>query len=282
MLLDGKKASEYYYQELKKNVSNLDTVPSLSIIQIGDSPASNIYIRIKKVKLSELGFTVNHIKFPESINTQTLQYHIHKLNADPSVNGIIVQLPVPEHLDKSAILNSIVPKKDVDCLTDTNIGKIFDSKDTLIPATPLGIVKLLSFYSIPVKSKKVCIVGRSALVGKPLSITLLNMHATVTVCHSHTTKLVEITKSSDIVVTAIGKAEFFDESYFTSSQTVIDVGTNKNKGNKLVGDVNYSKVKDLVTNITPVPGGVGPMTVFGLAHNLINITTSVDQPLSSW
>lgn len=271
MVLDGRFAAEALFEKLKEEIKTLNTVPTLTVVQVGDNPASNVYIKHKKKKLEELGLGFNHVKLREDIEESELIDTINILNNDNNVHGVILQLPIPEHLEPRKFLDIISPQKDVDCLTATNLGRFFVGESKILPATPLGVIRLLSFYKIDVKGKNVCVVGRSNLVGKPLAVALTNLDATVILCHSKTENLKELTQVADIVVTAAGKAKFFDSTYFNSRQTVIDVGISKDETGNLSGDVDFEDVSKIVENITPVPGGVGPMTIYSLIENLITL-----------
>jgi methylenetetrahydrofolate dehydrogenase (NADP+)/methenyltetrahydrofolate cyclohydrolase len=227
---------------------------------VGNNPASNTYIKLKRRKLESLGFNSKLVKCDDSITEQELLQSISDLNNDPQVNGIILQLPLPANLSEKTFLESINPDKDVDCLNSLNLG------------TPLGVISLLKYYNIDIASKNICIVGRSNLVGKPLAVALTALDATVTLCHSKTDNLQKITSKADVVILAVGKPQYFSKEYFNSKQVVIDVGTSKNINDKLVGDADFDGLVDYVEAITPVPGGVGPMTIYGLVHNLVALT----------
>lgn len=273
MILDGIKAYNVLKNKLHGKIKYYNIKPNIKAIYIGNNPASEKYLKNKKKKLDELNinFEVIHLLKPKIDEIFSL---IDKLNKDKEINGIIVQLPLPNYLKNQTqqILDLIDPIKDVDCLNTINQGKLFTSKSLIIPATPLGIISLLQFYKIKVSQKNITIVGRSNLVGKPLAIALLNRNATVTICHSKTKNLKEITQKANIVILATGNPLFFTKDYFNQKQTIVDVGINIIQNGELVGDVDFNSVKDIVKNITPVPGGVGPMTIYGLAKNLIKLT----------
>lgn len=274
MILSGAKAYNFLKIDLLDKIQRLKVKPTLKAIYLGHNSASEKYLNNKSKKLKKLNvnFDVIHISSPRKRNLESL---ISKLNNDKLINGIIIQLPFPDELRKyqDDILNLINPLKDVDCLTRSNLGKIFDPKTSIIPATPQGIISLLNFYKIKISGKKVTIVGRSNLVGKPLALSMLSKNATVTICHSKTKNLKNLTLMADIVILATGNPKLFGIEYFCSKQTVIDVGINITPDGKIVGDVDFENVKNIVKNITPVPGGVGPMTIYGLAKNLIHLTT---------
>jgi methylenetetrahydrofolate dehydrogenase (NADP+)/methenyltetrahydrofolate cyclohydrolase len=245
--------------------------PSMSVILVGDNPASLTYIKNKRKACEEIGAKFALHQLSDSINQSDFLKEVEKLNNDPSVNGIIIQLPVPAQLKKLNVPNLINPHKDIDGFHGINTQSLYagsvDMK-LLLPCTPKGIVSLLKYYRIEIEGKNVVVIGRSLIVGKPLSMLLSNLNATVTVAHSHTKNLSALTQTADIVISAIGKAKFLDKSYFSPQAVVVDVGMNISDG-KLAGDVDFEDVYPHVSAITPVPGGVGPMTVVSLIENLI-------------
>lgn len=269
MILSGKTASENLYSSLLDKAKSLQNKPKLVAIHVGNNPASATYLKIKKKKLLELGFDFELKKFSEDISEKYLTEEIEKLNQDNTCSGIIVQLPLPKALSEVVALEAISPQKDVDCLTSTNLGKFFQGQSEIFPATAKGVIRLLEYNKIDLVGKKVCVLGRSNLVTKPLAVELINRSATVTVCHSQTKNLIEETRNADIVITGIGRANFLTEEYFSEDQIVIDIGTSVNSEGKLKGDVDFENVSEKVYAITPVPGGVGPMTVYGLIENLV-------------
>lgn len=251
-------------------------VPSMCVVLVGDNPASMSYIRNKKKMCEEIGahFRLEHM--PSEISKEDFLSRVSALNKDPSVHGIIIQLPVSEHLKNLNLPNLVDPQKDIDGFHGLNTQKLYSGSTDLtllLPCTPKGIITLLRHYGIDLKGKNVVVVGRSLIVGKPLSMLLSNFDATVVLAHSQTKNLRDFTKNADIVISAIGKAHFFDRSYFSHEKRtiVIDVGMNTLNG-KLTGDVDQADVKDVVGAMTPVPGGVGPMTVVSLIENLISAT----------
>jgi methylenetetrahydrofolate dehydrogenase (NADP+)/methenyltetrahydrofolate cyclohydrolase len=272
MILDGKVAADHLFQDLAKGLSTLPKIPKLAAIQIGENPASTTYIKLKQRKLEELGCGFEHVKFDGDVDEKEVESKILKLNTDPEITGIILQLPIPIKFNQRKLLELINPLKDVDCLTSHNIGLFFTGESHLIPATPLGILRLLDYYNISVAGKNICIVGRSNIVGKPMSIALTNLNATVTLCHSKTEDLYEKTQSADIVIAAMGCAKSLGPEYFHPAQTLIDVGINRDENGKICGDIDFDNVVDLVENISPVPGGVGKMTIYGLVENLVRLT----------
>lgn len=268
MILDGKKVKEERLIDLKKEIDLLDRKPGIAVIQVGNNEASNIYIKNKEKTALTLGCNFNHIKYEEDVNIDTILNKIDELNKDKEVDGIIVQMPLPDKLNKSVIQNRILPSKDIDGLTDINMGLLSHNKDSLVPCTAKGILELLKYYNIDIKGKHVVVVGRSDLVGKPVSILMLNNNATVSICHSYTDKLETITRLADILIVAVGKPNIITSDMIKDNAVIIDVAINRCE-DKLCGDVNYSDVKDKASYITPVPGGVGQMTLLALYENLL-------------
>jgi len=266
-ILDGKLVSDKIKHKLTKEVNQLDSKPGLAVIQVGNEAASEIYVNNKQKAATEIGLEFRHLHFG-NISEEDLILEIIKLNNDDAIDGIIVQLPLPRYMNEELVLNSIDAGKDVDGLTDINLGKLFSNKDCYIPCTPLGITELLNEYKIDVAGKNVVIVGRSRLVGKPMAMLLLNMDATVTICHSKTIDLAEFTSHADILIVAVGKRGLIGPKMVKNDVIIIDVGINR-IDNKLYGDVLFDDVIDKVKYITPVPGGVGPMTVVSLLKNTI-------------
>jgi len=268
-IIDGKASSIKIKEELKTYVDSLDEKPGLVVIQVGDNPASNTYVKNKKLAAEYIGINFFHYKYEENTSEEELINKIKELNNDNSVDGIIVQLPLPKGFNETKIINYIDPNKDVDGLTELNAGKLVNNEDCLSSCTPTGIMKLLEMYNIEIEGKNAVVVGRSILVGKPIATMLLNKNATVTICHSKTKNLKEITKNADILVVATGHINTITEDMVNENAVVIDVGINRNEENKLCGDVDFNNIKDKVKLITPVPGGVGPMTVAMLNYNVI-------------
>ena len=266
-LLDGKVVKAKLLEDLKEKVDKLDTKLGLTVIQVGDDPASSVYVKQKNKMAESLGFNFNHIKLDENIKEDELLNIIDEMNNDNSVDGILVQMPIPSTLNVKRIQNAILPYKDVDGLTDINIGKLVHNEDSLVACTPMGIIDLLDYYNIDIEGKNVVIVGRSDLVGKPLASLMINRNATVTLCHSKTINLDFYTKNADILVMAIGKPNFIKRDSVKDGAVIIDVGINRMSNGMLCGDVDFDDVKDKVSYITPVPGGVGQMTVAELALN---------------
>lgn len=273
MILDGKKFSSEIRTEIKDEIGNIyektGQKPGLAVIIVGENPASKVYVNSKIKTCTELGMTSRL----HSLNGDAEEYEIleliKKLNEDKEIDGILVQLPLPAKFNEANIIEAISPEKDVDCFTHENIGKLFlNEKNSLKPCTPQGIVELLKKYEVEFLGKKVVIVGRSNIVGKPLALMFINMGATVTVCNSHTQNLGEITKGADILISAVGKSKFITADMVKQGAIVVDVGINRVEG-KLVGDVDYDRVCEKTSLITPVPGGVGPMTIAMLMKNTL-------------
>ena len=266
-LLDGKEVKLKILEDLKQKLLNLNEKLGLVVIQIGNDPASDVYVRQKKKMAEDLGYNFNHINLDENVNEDEILAIIDMLNNDDMVDGILVQMPIPSTLNVKRIQNAILPYKDVDGLTDINIGKLVHNKDSLVACTPMGIIDLLDYYNIDIEGKNVVIIGRSDLVGKPLASLMINRNATVTLCHSKTINLDFYTKNADILVVAIGKPNFIKRDSVKDGAVIIDVGINRMANGMLCGDVDFDDVKDKVSYITPVPGGVGQMTVAELALN---------------
>jgi methylenetetrahydrofolate dehydrogenase (NADP+)/methenyltetrahydrofolate cyclohydrolase len=273
-ILDGKTVSQDIKNQVKTNISGVQTKPGLTVILVGSDSASKTYVENKARACREIGIRSEILRYPVTAKKEELIAKIEALNIDPKTHGILLQLPLPGdlHMHEQSILESITPEKDVDGLHPTNIGKFMNNKylsDTTVflPCTPYGVIRLLQAYSIPITGKHVVIIGRSNLVGKPLGMLFLAENATVTFCHSKTGNLQAQTKTADILVSAIGKPKFINESYIKKDAVVIDVGFNYDN-NILVGDVDFESVKNIASAITPVPGGVGPMTVAILMENV--------------
>ena len=269
-ILDGKAYAQQIRQDLKNTIIHNKLTPSLCIINIGDDPASKVYVNNKVKACAEVGINCIVKHFDADVTELEVLSFIETMNEDNNINGLMVQLPIPKHLNERNIINSIKPEKDVDGLTDINVGKLLHKDPTaLTPCTPLGIISLLKFYNIKLSGKHCVVVGRSNIVGKPLAQLLINEDATVTICHSKTEKLKDITQTADIIIVAIGQPEFLTSDYIKEGAIVVDVGINRVDG-KLVGDVDFEDVKAKCSFITPVPGGVGPMTVAALLCNVIH------------
>lgn len=268
MILDGKTLSDKIKNEIKSKVKNYLIKPTLAVIQIGNDEASNIYINSKRKSCENVGINFIHEKFSSSASEQEVINKIIEFNNDSYVNGILIQLPLPKKFDTYKLLNLINKNKDVDGLTDINMGLLFKDNNNLIPCTPQGIIKLLEEYNIDLLGKHAVVVGKSNLVGKPMAMLLLQKGATVTICHSKTIDLKQYTKQADILICAVGKKDLITKDMVKENVVVIDVGMNRVDG-KLYGDVDFENVKDIASFITPVPGGVGPMTVAMLLFNVL-------------
>ena len=273
VLIDGKLVSETTRENIKNEVAKLkdefNITPGLAVIVVGNDPASAVYVRNKHKACVAVGIESYQIEFPETITEQELIKKIVELNNDPSVSGILVQLPLPTHISEIAVAKAISPEKDVDAFHSENVGKIMIGKYDFLPCTPAGIIRLLDYYNITVEGKSCVVIGRSNIVGKPMALLLLERNGTVTVCHSRTKNLAEITKDADIIVVAIGKPKFLSADMVKPGAVVIDVGINRGDDGKLVGDVDFASVSELASYITPVPGGVGPMTITMLLENTL-------------
>lgn len=267
-IIDGKLISSNIKENLKNDIAKLNIKPKLVVIQVGNDTASNIYVKNKNKAATQIGMDFIHIQFEDTIEENSLIEEINILNNDSTVNGIIIQLPLPKHLNKQRILNTIVDYKDVDGLTDINLGKLFNNETTLTSCTPTGIIELLKAYQIQIEGKHAVIVGRSALVGKPLMHLLLKENATVTICHSKTENLKYFTQQADILVVAVGRKDLITSDMIKDDVVVIDVGMNR-VDDKLYGDVDFKGLSDKASYITPVPGGVGPMTIAILLKNTL-------------
>jgi methylenetetrahydrofolate dehydrogenase (NADP+)/methenyltetrahydrofolate cyclohydrolase len=273
VIISGIEVSSKIKEELIIEIQNLkkrSVYPCLSTILVGDDPASAIYIRNKHKACSEVGIQTNDNKLESSIKEKTLIELIKTLNEDKKVHGILMQLPLPDHVNQFNVINTIEPQKDIDGLTYYNAGLLLNRKPSFIPCTPLGVMELLKYYNIELKGKDAIIINRSILVGKPLALLLLDKNATVTICHSHTKNLKEKIRNSDIVVTAIGNRKLFTltADLVRDNAIVIDIGISRANG-KVIGDADYENVSKKVLGITPVPGGVGPMTIAMLLKNTV-------------
>jgi methylenetetrahydrofolate dehydrogenase (NADP+)/methenyltetrahydrofolate cyclohydrolase len=271
-IIDGKKIAEGVREDLKNRLADvpLDKRPGLAVVLAGDDPASKVYVGQKEKISAELGLNSFVFRLPDTATQNELTSLINKLNDDPKVNGVLVQLPLPQGLDSGAILSAIDPDKDADGFHVVNVGRLWTGKKTVEPCTPKGIMVLLDSTGLELKGKEAVVIGRSNIVGKPISAMLLSRHCTVTICHSRTKDLKEVTKRADIVIAAIGKPRFVTEDMVKQGAIVIDVGINRVDG-KLTGDVDFAGVSKAASWITPVPGGVGPMTIVMLMRNTLRL-----------
>ncbi len=269
-LLDGKLTAQSIRQELAKKIEEhyyrTNLRPGLAVVLVGDDPASKIYVRNKHRASTQVGMESRQIILPDHSTTSQVLETIEMLNQDPSVHGILMQLPVPPHVDVQVILRHLDPRKDVDGLTATNMGLLMAGQPGLRPCTPLGIIELLDRYQVPLAGKRVVVIGRSQLVGRPLALMFIQRDATVTIVHSKTEAPREITRDADIVVAAVGRVNLVQRDWIKPGSTIVDVGINRVDGG-IVGDVDFSNVAPVCSRITPVPGGIGPMTIAMLLAN---------------
>ncbi len=270
IILDGKKYRDELLERYKETISKEKLSLGLSIILIGNNSASEVYVKNKVKYSTYVGINTQIHRLSEDVTLQEVLKLIDKLNSDSSVNGIILQSPVPHHIDFDSCIAAISPKKDVDGISASNIFSLYQNKKAILPCTVKGIIKLLEHYNIDVEGKNITIIGRSEIVGKPLALALNNRNATVTLCHSKTKNIKDITSKADILISAVGKANFITNDMVKEGFIGIDVGINHING-RLYGDFNYEEVKDLASYITPVPGGVGPMTIAMIIDNLIEL-----------
>ena len=271
-IINGKEISAAVKERIKNEVETLKNKGisvGLAVILVGENPASKVYVANKKKACEELGIKSFEFKLPEQTTEEELISLIKKLNENSEVNGILCQLPLPAHLDESTVINTIVPEKDVDAFHPVNVGKIMIGDFDFLPCTPAGIMEMLGFMNIDVCGKECVVIGRSNIVGKPMAMLLLHKNATVTVCHSKTKDLKAVTSRADVLVSAVGRAGFVTADMVKEGAVVIDVGMNRNAENKLCGDVDFDAAKEKCSAITPVPGGVGPMTIAMLMQNTL-------------
>lgn len=272
-IIDGKRISQEIKDELKKKVASYKAEGkeiALAVIQVGNDPASSVYVRNKKKACEYIGIRSLSYELPEETTEEELLALIDKLNQDDNVNGILVQLPVPKHIDDNKIIQAISPKKDVDGFHEQNVGALNVGSKGFVSCTPAGVIQLLKRSGIEIEGKECVVLGRSNIVGKPMGALLLRENGTVTICHSKTKNLKELTKRADILVAAIGKPMMIDATYVKEGAVVIDVGIHRDENNKLCGDVDYASVEPVASAITPVPGGVGPMTIAMLMYNCVS------------
>ncbi len=272
LIIDGKKISSEIKDELREKVTELTNkgiTVTLAVIQVGNDPASSVYVGNKKKACEYIGIKSLAYELPETTTQKELVALVEKLNADQSVNGILVQLPLPSHIDEDTIIKTISPLKDVDGFHPQSVGALSIGQKGFVSCTPAGVIELLKRSGISIAGKECVIIGRSNIVGKPMALLMLRENATVTICHSRTSNLKEVAKRADILIVAIGKPKFVTKDYVKEGAVVIDVGIHRNEANKLCGDVDYEEVLPMVSAITPVPGGVGPMTIAMLMNNCV-------------
>lgn len=271
-IIDGKAISAKTKEELKKEVAALKekgVSTGLAVIIVGDDPASRVYVNNKKKACEMLGIYSEEYALPGDTDMPSLLGLIEELNSRKDINGILCQLPLPKHLDEKAVINAISPEKDVDAFHPINVGKIMIGDYDFLPCTPAGVMRLLDESGVEIEGKECVVIGRSNIVGKPMAMLLLHRNATVTICHSRTRNLSEITKKADVLVAAVGRANFVTADMVKDGAVVIDVGINRTADGKLCGDVDFEAVKDKTSFITPVPGGAGPMTIAMLMANTV-------------
>lgn len=271
-VIDGKRISTEIKDELKEQAAQLKAQGvevTLVVIQIGQDPASSVYVRNKKKACEYVGINSRSYELPEETTEKELLALIEELNQDTTVNGILVQLPLPAHICEETVLKAITPAKDVDCFHPENVGKMCLGENGFLPATPAGVIQLLKRSDIEIEGKECVVIGRSNIVGKPMAMLMLRENATVTIAHSRTKDLKEVCKRADILIVAVGKPKMIDHTYIKEGAVVIDVGIHRNADNKLCGDVDFDKAAEKCSAITPVPGGVGPMTIAMLMKNCL-------------
>lgn len=269
IILDGKALASKCKEAVKKEAEALERTPGLAVIIVGNNPASRVYVNSKRKDCEECGFLSEEYALPEETTQEELITLIETLNARAEIDGILCQLPLPDGIDEEAVLMAISPEKDVDGFHPMNMGALLVGKEGFLPCTPYGIMEILAEYGIDPKGKQCVVIGRSNIVGKPMALLLLQKHGTVTVCHSRTKNLEEICRSADILVAAVGKVNIVTKDMVKPGAVVIDVAMNRNEAGKLCGDVDYVNVKEVASAITPVPGGVGPMTRAMLMKNTL-------------
>jgi methylenetetrahydrofolate dehydrogenase (NADP+)/methenyltetrahydrofolate cyclohydrolase len=267
IIINGKETAATLRAELAQQVKESTVLPGLAVILVGENPASQVYVRNKKRACDEIGYYSETHLLPETTTQEELLALVERLNNDSKIHGILVQLPLPRHLDEGAVIAAISPDKDVDAFHAENVGKIMQGNYRFLPCTPAGVMELLRRYNVDICGKNCVVLGRSNIVGKPMAMLLLQANGTVTICHSKTQNLQEICRNADILVVAIGKPEFVTKDMVKPGAVVIDVGINRRADGTLCGDVAYNEVEPIASMITPVPGGVGPMTIAMLMKN---------------
>lgn len=269
-LIDGKKVAERCKKNIEERIKRLNRTPGFAVIRIGEDEASKIYVRLKHKMSEELGINFTEYHLEENITQEDLISLIRKLNSDDEVDGILLQSPIPYHLNILEAFQTIAPEKDVDGFSPINVGKLVQRQECFAACTPTGVMTMLKEYNIPIEGKHAVVIGRSNIVGRPMAELLLNANATVTICHSKTQNLADIVKTADILVVAIGKPKFITADMIKEGAVVVDVGINRiPDSKKIVGDVDFENVKEKCSYITPVPGGVGPMTIMTLMDNVV-------------
>ncbi len=276
----GNELASKFREEMKQELEGLKKEgiePGLTVVIVGEDPASKSYVKAKSKACDQIGIRSNVIELPADTTEQELVTLVQSLNEDDTVHGILVQLPLPKQIREEVIIETITPEKDVDGFHPTTIGKMLTGQDTFFPCTPFGVVKMVQSQNIPIEGKHVVVVGRSNIVGKPVGQLFLNENATVTYCHSKTKNLKEITKQADILIVAVGRIHMITAEHVKEGAVVIDVGVNRKEDGKLTGDVDFNSVEPVASYITPVPKGVGPMTITMLLHNTIKAAKLIEQ-----
>lgn len=276
-IINGKEISAAIREEIKAGVQGMSVRPGLAVVLVGDDPASAVYVRNKSKACAEVGIYSEVYRLPEETGREQLLGLIEQLNQSPLIHGILVQLPLPKHLDPEEVIMAIDPAKDVDAFHPVNVGKIMIGNYDFLPCTPAGVMELLHRSGIEVSGKECVVIGRSNIVGKPQAMLLLHENATVTVCHSKTRDLPSVCRRADILVSAVGKAKFVTADMVRNGEVVIDVGMNRDENGKLCGDVDFEPVSEKASYITPVPGGVGPMTITMLLKNTVTAAKRAEQ-----
>lgn len=271
-IIDGKAVSEHVKQRIAQETAQLKQqgiTPGLAVILVGEDPASQIYVNSKERACAQVGFYSEKHTLPADTSMEQLLALVDRLNKDPKIHGILCQLPLPGHLDETAVIHAIAPEKDVDAFHPVNVGRIMIGDFDFLPCTPAGIMEMLAYENIDIEGKHCVVVGRSNIVGKPMAMLMLHKNATVTICHSRTKNLADYCRSADILIAAVGKANFITADMVKPGAVVIDVGMNRPAAGKLCGDVDFKQVEQKASYITPVPGGVGPMTIAMLMQNTL-------------
>lgn len=271
-IINGKQIAEDIREGIRQEMEQLKTTgfqPGLAVVLVGEDPASQVYVRHKEKACHDLGYYSEVHRLPSTTSQEELLAMVDQLNKQENINGILVQLPLPKQIEEKAIINAISPEKDVDGFHPISVGNLVIGDDSLLPCTPAGVIELIKRAGVEISGKHAVVIGRSNIVGKPVSLLLQRENATVTMCHSRTSNMKELAKQADILVVAIGKANFVDASYIKPGAVVIDVGVNRLENGKLAGDVDFESAKEVSGPITPVPGGVGPMTITMLMQNTL-------------
>ena len=275
-ILDGKMVANKLKEKIKTSIAGLENKPGLAVICIGDDPASKLYVKLKHKICQELGIYVEEYCFENDVTEEAILTLIDELNASEKIHGILLQSPVPYHLNILNLFNRISPEKDIDGFNPINVGRLAQGQDAFVPCTPLGVIHVLEEYGVEIEGKNCVVIGRSNIVGRPMAQLLINRNGTVTICHSKTNDLASITKEADILIVAVGKPGFITGDMIKDGAVIVDVGINRIEASKKIsGDVDFESVKDKCAFITPVPGGVGPMTIITLMENLLKAYNNI-------